>query len=360
MSNSVATTNLACVGLMLLLLSGAAAQAELADVHLHDGLRLRGEVTRDGDTVILTNAAGELRLNVAEVERVIPVEPTPAEAEDAATEDVAEEEHEEAGAAELPGRDGQLMPAPPLSKEDIQKLRLHELFLTGPAERVQVEFERHGREQDLSMRVLEELKKRDDFRESWEQTLTRGQPHERLQLILRETGMKYADRIKIRSDPAVFAAFRRRVLPLVHRGCARSGCHAGTAARLFRFPLGSRNSETYAYTTFVLLDQMESRHGRLIDRDVPEDSVLVRYMLPPDSIENGHPDPGRGPSFKPMVRSRTDPNYALVVEWVQSLVVPHPDYNLDYENPYAGRVQPAEPAAEEPGEMVEDEPVDSE
>ncbi len=333
--------------LSLALLASVAAQAELADVYLRDGLRLRGDVTEADDVVILRNAAGELRLDATDVERIVVVEAAAADApepEDAA-EDVADEDAP--AVPELPGPDGQLMPAPPLSKEDIQKLRLHELFLTGPPEKVQVEFERHGRQQDLSTQVLEELRRRDDFRDTWEQVLTRGQPHERLQLILRETGMEYADRIKVRSDPTVFATFRRRVLPLVHRGCARSGCHAGTAARVFRFPLGSRNSETYAYTSFVLLDQMVSEQGRLIDRDVPEDSVLVRYMLPPESIEDGHPDPGRGPSFKPMIRSRTDPSYALVVEWIQSLVVPRPDYGLDYENPYAGRVQAPAPAEED-------------
>ncbi|MCK4341471.1 MAG: hypothetical protein KAY37_07100 [Phycisphaerae bacterium] len=344
----------------------AAVVADLADVYLKSGLRLRGDVTTTDDEVILHNAAGELHLPRADVERVVPVAPPaslpssqPTSAPGLGGEKPDEKALDEAGAAPAKdARSGQLPPAPPLSKADIQRLRRRELLLDGPAELVQVKFEKKGRQRDLPTEVLEELRKRPDFQSEWEQVLTRGRPHEKVQLILRETGEKYADRIRITSDPEVFSTYRRRVLPLVNKSCARSGCHAGTAARVFRFPLGSKTSETYAYTSFVLLDQMRSRHGALLDRSSPEAGSLVYYMLPQDASEYGHPAVGRGPSFKPVLRSLDDPRYIEVVDWISYLMLPRPDYGLEYDNPYAGRVlpPPAEPEEEEEPEQAGEKP----
>ena len=330
--------------------------AELAEVYLKNGLKLRGDVTTVGDEVVLRNAAGELRLPVADVERVVPVRPTSAPAAtqpatapsrptpaggDAAP---ASEPTADRGApAEEPEPEA-LPPAPVLSERDIQRLKMLELTLDGPAEVVRVRFKRKGRRADLPEQVLEELRRRPDFEPEWEQVLRRGRAYEKLQLILRETGMKYADRIEIQSDPEVFARYRRRMLPLINRTCGRSGCHFGKTARAFRFPLGSMSSDAHAYTTFVLLDQMETRHGPLIDRTVPNESVLLGYMLPQEQNEQPHPEVGRGPPFKPALRSAEDELYTEVLDWLNYLIVPPPDYGLEYENPYGERVL-VEPAA---------------
>lgn len=323
------------------------AAADLADVYLKNGLTLRGDVSLTDTEVILRNAAGQVRLPRAEVLRVVPLA-------DAASQPGAGPTSTPALAADTPpatesaaagrGFDGEagqgsveLPPAPPLSDADIQRLRLGELRLDGPAEVVRVRFLRKARQRDLPLEVLDVLRRRADFRAAWEDVLTRGLPHEKLQLIIRLTGTEHAERIAVDSDPAVFDAFRRRVLPLVNRGCARSGCHGGKGAREFRFPVGSSSSDTYAYTAFVLLDQMQTAYGPLVNRANPEESVLLTYMLPPETTDRGHPPVGRGPAFKPVVRGRDDRLYAAVLDWIDQLAVPRPDYGLAYENPYAGR-----------------------
>lgn len=324
-----------------------AAAAELADVYLRSGLVLRGEVTRSGDEVVVRNAAGELRLAAADVARIVPVgapETAPATAPAGAEEDAEAEaeEAEEAAGAEGAG----LAPAPPLSERDIQRLKLGELTLDGPPEPVRVRFRRRGQQKDVVSEVLAELRQRPDFKTAWAEVLGRGRPEEKLQLILRETGLKHADRLEVLNDPAAFAMFRRRVLPLVTRGCARSGCHAGTAARAFRFPVGSATGETYAYTTFVLLEQMQTRHGPLLDRASPEQSVLLAYMLPREDNPRAHPPTGRGPSFRPVLRGKDDPGYRAVADWINFLLVPRPDYGLEYRNPYPGPFAPEAPGAQ--------------
>lgn len=326
------------------------AAADLADVYLKNGLMLRGDVTVTDTEVILRNAAGQTRLPRAEVDRIVPV-PTPASqpvatpttgpVPTAATPPVSQPATAAGGLGAEAGGSGpgaaELPPPPPVSDADIQRLRLAELRLDGPAEVVRVRFLRKARQRDLPLEVLDTLRRRSDFRPAWEDVLTRGLPHEKLQLIVRLTGTEHAERIAVDSDPAVFDAFRRRVLPLVNRGCARSGCHGGKGAREFRFPVGSSSSDTYAYTAFVLLDQRQTVHGPLVNRANPEESVLLTYMLPPEATDRGHPPVGRGPAFKPVVRSRDDRLYAAVLEWIDQLAVPRPEYGLAYENPYAGR-----------------------
>lgn len=330
------------------------ASGELADVYLKSGLRLRGDVVATETDVIIRNAAGEVRLARAEVERIVPVSPLESQAATgpfAASDGEALRRHATSvatsGRAELP-------PMPPLSDEDIQRLKLRELRLDGPAEPVRVRFNRKGRQRDLPAEILEQLRRRADYRLEWEDVLGRGQPQEKLQLIVRLTGIEHADRIVIESDPGVFEDFRRRVLPMVSKGCARSGCHGGTNARLFRFPLGSVSSETYAYTSFVLLDELRTRHGPLLDRTNPEDSVLLDYLMPQERNPRAHPPVGRGPSFKAVIRDRDDRLYSTVLDWINELAVPHPDYGLEYRNPYAGRLM-SEAEDKAAGEPVQEQ-----
>jgi len=340
------------------------AAAELADLYLRSGLRLRGDVVVAGEVVILRNAAGEVRIPRLEVERLVWV---PAEAasqpalEAASTPTTAPVETEPAPDVSVPGpagrpTGGELPPAPPISKRDIQRLKLHELRRDDPPELVRVQFDRRGRQRDLALEVLEELRKRTDFDPRWEQVLTRGQPHEKLQLIIRETGTRYADRIEILSDPEVFLIYRQRVLPLINNSCARSGCHAGTTARAFRLPIGSKTGDSYAYTTFAVLDAMQGSQGLLIDREKPEDSLLLSYLLPPERNPRPHPPVGRGPSFRAVIWGREDPQYEIVLDWIKRLARPRPEYELEYENlyavplgvtPAAREVEPVPPAATE-------------
>jgi hypothetical protein len=327
---------------LVVALAGAAAfclarpaRAELADVYLRSGLKLRADVTTTDDSVIVQNAAGRLRLPRAEVVRIVPLmgtasQPTTAPPVPPTRREAPRPESGPAAAPELP-------PAPPLSDEDIQRLKILELRLDGMPEPVHVRFLRKGRQRDLAAEVLDELRPRREYLPEWEEVRLRGQPHEKLQLIARQTGAEHIDRIMIENDPEVFATFRRRILPLVNRSCARSGCHGGHTARVFRLPAGSPSSDTYAYTTFVLLDQMETRHGPLLDRDDPGNSALLHDLLPQKDNDKGHPPVGHGPSFQGVIRDQEDRLYATVLNWINSLRVPHPAYGLTYTNPYAGR-----------------------
>lgn len=370
----------ACAGL-------SNANADLANVFLKDGTPLRGDVAFSGDELVIRNAAGEMRYPRAEVERVEwltpaatleadynrrlatladtdldghlslaewageqsrsdwmsdlarhvlamdPTHPRALELLEAAQTLVAAST---AGAQSQPTTSqsaaGRFPPPPLLSDRDIQRLRLHEVRRTGAAEDVRVRFLRKPGETELERVVRGEIEDMPGADPQWDRILANGKPHEKLQVILAATDLEYADRIEVRSDPGVFLQFRRRVLPLLARGCARSGCHGSEAGATFRFPLGAMTGESVAYTSFALLDRAQTASGPLIDRDDPRRSILLQCMLPESDSQHPHP-PVPGQRIVPPLRGVRDRNYEVVLEWIKSLRTPHPEYALDYQFP---------------------------
>jgi hypothetical protein len=248
---------------------------------------------------------------------------------------------------EDPGKgDERLTPPPPVSESDILKLKLSEIDLDGPAERLVVRFKKQRDKPDVIDAVRKEMTEAADYDPRWVEMLERGQLHEKLQVVVRATGLKYADRIDLRTDPAVFATYRRRVLPLINRGCIRSGCHSGPNAEVFRFPTGSRTSDGYVYTSFAIIDRFDTDIGPLIERGAPEKSALLRYMLPTEEGRAGHPKVDER-DIVPITRGTHDPRYQATVEWIDSLRTPHPDYQLEYKWP---EWMPAVGAGDDDGE----------
>jgi len=222
-------------------------------------------------------------------------------------------------------------PPPPLSALDNQRLKLSELRLHGPPERINVRFRRARGERSVEDLVLEQVRSLPDADPSWTRVLERGQPEAKLPVIVAATGLKYADRIDVHGHPGVFVTYRQQVLPLIARGCLRSGCHGGHTAYAFRFPTGSQTSDEFIYTSFAMLDRMNTPSGPMLDRQAPEESALLRYLSGVEG-QRGHPPLEHG-TLRPVLRNERDPRYAAVVEWIASLRSPHPDYELDYAFP---------------------------
>lgn len=384
-------TSIPCSLAALAILS-APATAEQAKLHLNDGAVLRGDVTLSRAEAVINTQVGEARYPRVRVERIEWLEPAAdvqseymrrfyAIAPDATDEhfelaewlveqglpELANEQcvyvlelaPQHAGALKMLGRapeeqsqvpesqpvevvapaeeeaDGgeeRLSAPPPLSESDILKLKLSEIDLDGPAERLVVRFKKQRDEPDVIEAVRKEMTAAADYDPQWEEVLDRGQLHEKLQVVVTATGLKYADRIDLRTDPETFATYRRRVLPLINRGCIRSGCHGGPNAEVFRFPPGSRTSDGYVYTSFAIIDRLDTKTGPLLDRGSPEKSALLRYMLPAEVGRAGHPKVDDR-NIVPITRGTHDPRYQATVEWIDSLRTPHPDYQLEYEWP---------------------------
>ena len=404
-------------GLLLIGITAGASLADQADVFLKDGRRLRGEVTETETHIIIKTAAGELPpIPKSEVVRIVrratpddeykkkvsALDPGDLDGHFAVAEWASSNERwdlvvrqctyilglkrdhrnaklllehargkqaesankaagvdekkadEEGGEAES----GAAPYAPPLSKRDIQRLKINELSFSGGADKIRVKFVRKRNAIDLARQFVKEMRGQEGYDARWERRFLRKATNEQVIDIVGATGLKYADRIEIAGDPAVFATYRKRVLPLIVRGCARSGCH-GSSGRGFSFQKGSKQSESFAYTSFYLLDSMNTEHGRMINREDPQSSALAGFMLPREDSEQPHPEVprGGGPRFKPIIKGPSDRNLTVVLDWISSLALPRPEYKLEYKLPDTIRPVPPPVPLEIPADEPEEKPA---
>lgn len=141
--------------------------------------------------------------------------------------------------------------------------------------------------------------------------------------------------VKILSDPPEIAQYRREVQRTVLAGCATSKCHGGPDAGRFRlFP--QSDSDAATYTNFVILQQYSAnvpgRHGLMIDRQNPQSSLVLQYMLPPGIADTPHPE---AKGYHGIVRGPTDMRFTQVLGWIRDGLNPvAPDYSrIDLSRP---------------------------
>jgi hypothetical protein len=138
--------------------------------------------------------------------------------------------------------------------------------------------------------------------------------------------------IEIATDPISLAVFKRDVHPAILQGCATSACHGSDDASAnagFRLYTDDRSDETI-YTNFHTLvkttvgidNPSGSAFGgpavverRLIDRQNPDASLLLEYMLPREQADVPHPEVE---GLRPMVPTDRAPLYQGVRRWINA------------------------------------------
>ena len=68
----------------------------------------------------------------------------------------------------------------------------------------------------------------------------------------------------------------------------------------------------------------------MIDRDKPEDSLLLQYLLPAKQARRRHPAP---PQIRSVVKSVTDLKYRRIHQWLTSLSALRPHYDVSWRPP---------------------------
>ncbi len=138
--------------------------------------------------------------------------------------------------------------------------------------------------------------------------------------------------IRVTRDPEFITGFERHVWPLVKNilpgAFSREG-HAG----LRLIDIQTRDPRLI-YSNFVLLDGYTKGRWRMIDRGDPQKSLLLNWGLPRDLTKIENPEENYTPVFK----SRDDPQYKRVFQWISDLETPHPKYNLKYKPPYGNKL----------------------
>ena len=223
---------------------------------------------------------------------------------------------------------------PRVTPKDVQRLRFAEIRLPQtaterlrpePFDRVPVQFDSR-----VPQRFWERMQGRVGFTEKTERVeFFKMSPVQQLGLIAAHTGWEFQPDVQIAGDPKVFATFKTRIWPMIKTNCTTSGCHGGINPASFRFLADQPAVPEVIYANFLILDTITVDADRMIDRDRPDDSLLLTYALPQDKSLKPHPSP---PEIKSILRNREDPRYNLLADWILSLRNPHPDYGVELVN----------------------------
>ena len=378
-----ARTRLAWVALGCLLTLSTLALAEKKIVHLTDGRSITGDVveTDDGyriqtDTYSLTVAKDDVR-SIEAVrspmdsyrEKAAAIDPNNADAHvdlarwaiklelyEPAHEQlskalelkpdhevakllltITEQKLEEGDGGEEPGDQTGEAPAngetakgaggfPLISREDINRIRFEELR---EGERVPVRFKN-----DVVDRFIKMMAGREEFEKPQADRRFKALPRVQQALYMRpriDRMPEMEDDIRVLTNPAFMREFQSRVWPIVQNFCATTDCHGGAKPKggLIFVRRGAGN-EQVAYTNYIILDGFMHKGRRLIDRDRPEDSLLLQYGLPREQSKYDHPT-----RITPAFTSREKTTYKRIFQWISQLQGPmHPDYRLNYKPPF--------------------------
>jgi hypothetical protein len=143
--------------------------------------------------------------------------------------------------------------------------------------------------------------------------------------------------IHVERDPWFMLRFRSQIWPLIKSSCAQANCHGGPAPRgdLRLFPVPGR-SDRVDYTNYVILSGWQKNGRWLIDRNNPEESLLLQFGLNPRIAKNRHPGTGDDTKeFPVLFTNQQSSGYRRVLGWIHSLKGPmHPDYHLNWKPPH--------------------------
>ncbi len=217
----------------------------------------------------------------------------------------------------------------PLTPEQISRIRYMELrgMRTSSREpdRVTVKISR-----DVIDEFLLSMEGHEDFRNRRAKPeFLKMTPPQKLHVMARYRGTEYADKVRIQSDPEIFVEFRKNVLPVVLRSCATSGCHTTTNRDVkgFAFINDPKRTDQAVYSNFVIMNDIQLRKRKLIDRSQPDNSLLLTFMLPKNEVRPEFRHPG-DVEFQPAFRSRKHPRYLRLLNWIESLKHPAEDYGV--------------------------------
>jgi len=144
-------------------------------------------------------------------------------------------------------------------------------------------------------------------------------------------------KVTIRTDPPALQDFRRIMYPNFVSSYFRRQYASGDEPVLpLLFKRGNETNEVY--TNFYILAQASHNGMPMIDRDRPEESLLLQWALPRDQAL--YPAP-QIPGWRPFFNGTDDRLFRQYVSVIDKLYQPKPDYGIDYAVPDVRLPQPA-------------------
>ncbi|MGB0767944.1 MAG: hypothetical protein ACPGYV_09565 [Phycisphaeraceae bacterium] len=158
----------------------------------------------------------------------------------------------------------------------------------------------------------------------------RADGHEQLRLMFQLKAREYYQHVRIKSQIDSLRAWstihRRYIL-----GYFQPTFGKGQVPGLYLFPR-DRDGERVELTNFYILTQTTLDGAAMIDRNAPQESLLLQWALPRESAKFPAPDvPGWEPKFK----DTDDERFAEHVDWIKSLFQANQgsDYGIEYTLP---------------------------
>ncbi len=210
-----------------------------------------------------------------------------------------------------------------MSNEDVQRVRRAELR---SADRATIEFRN-----DVQRRYISAMTAAGRYSPADASAFYSKPPvAQAVEILTQSADPQIQEDILIKNDPAFMAMFKKVIWPtVVLRQCASPECHGAARGqgRLKLYPQPAQDDRVY-YTNFYILESYEYNGNRMINRNAPEQSLMIQYGVPDSRLQ--HP----GGPVPAMYRSGEDPRYQTVMNWITNVLVnPRPTYNLDYHAP---------------------------
>jgi hypothetical protein len=210
-----------------------------------------------------------------------------------------------------------------LKPDQINAIRQGELRPDEPG--VRIRFER-----DVKKRFME-------YTGRTPQEINQMSTNDLVQEIIKKGTPEMRSDVIIQNDPRALLEFRQKVQPFVLNNCATAGCHGAVQPSKFSL-ITPADSEAAMYTNFYTLQRHIKRlpavgdnvfgrgELRLIDRQMPGQSLLLQYGLPPAIAELDHPEV---PNYRAPYRGFNDARYQQTLRWISETLVPvPPDYGF--------------------------------
>ena len=216
---------------------------------------------------------------------------------------------------------------PLLSEDDIALMQVYEVDLqSDPPPRIVIP-------RDKLRDFLKEFQEDDriprgkQLQDKW----LREDGYKQLDLLFKLKARDYYKHVRIRSQIDSLRDWsnihRRYIL-----GYIQPNFGEGAVEGLYLFPRG-RETDRIEMTNLFILTQVAIGGKPMIDRNVPEDSLLVQWGLPRESAK--FPAPADIKGWEPKFKSTDDERFVEHVDWIKSLIAANQDsnYGIDYKMP---------------------------
>ena len=213
---------------------------------------------------------------------------------------------------------------PLLTDDDIELIKVYEVDLkSDPPPRIDIpkdELKKFLEENQQDDRIPRDRKWRDSF--------LKGDGYKKLQFLFDFKARDYYKHVRVKSQIQSLRDWRTIHRRYIH-GFFQPTFATGQVPELYLFPrVRGLDAEKIEMTNFYILTQVTIGGKAIIDRNQPEESLLVQWGLPRDAAKFPAPKvDGWAPKFKGV----KDERFIEHVDWIKSLIAANQDSTLGIE-----------------------------